>query len=160
MSFSPLQITRIVCAKKIHILAHTNAYSRKYDPFSTNFSLLYYESVNSPFLLWKFYLDVLSRLIFNVSCRNIIPILLSDLNTDRRRYTVCTVKNCCGLKTAKIKTTFCKHLVFFTKRICEISCQFFDPVSIDDTFQNYEWANFFSSYIDIKRWIVFADASG
>lgn len=159
MSFSPLQITRIVCAKKIHILAHTSPYSRNYNPFSTNFSLLYYESINSPFLLWKFYLNVLSRLIFNASCRNIIPILLSDLNTDCRSYTACTVKNYCGLKTAKIKATFFKDLVFFIKRICEISCQFFDPVFIDVTFQNYERADFFSSYIDIqflhdynKRW--------
>ena len=56
----PYEITRgIVFANKIHLFPHTNTYCRKNDPFGTNLSSLYYESINSPSLLWKFYLDAL-----------------------------------------------------------------------------------------------------
>ena len=59
----------IVIAEKIHIFANTNALIYKDDPIgrSKNFGFLYYESISSPFLLWKMYLDLLCRIVFNIS---------------------------------------------------------------------------------------------
>lgn len=56
----PIQVSQvIVAARRINLFAHTNIYLRKNDPFVVNFGSLYYESINSPFMFWKFYLDVL-----------------------------------------------------------------------------------------------------
>ena len=140
MSFSPLQITRIVCAKKIHILAHTNAYSRKYDPFSTNFSLLYYESVNSPFLLWKFYLDVFKFYLMYSTCLvetlYLFFCLILTLTVEGILYVL--LKTAAVLKQQKLRQHFANIWYFLLREYVKFSCQFFDPVSIDDTFQNYE----------------------
>ena len=46
-----------------NVFAHTNS-AMKND--RSNFGRIYYESKNSPFMLWKFYLDILCRIVFNV----------------------------------------------------------------------------------------------
>lgn len=40
-----------------------------------NFGVLYYEVVSSPFVLWKFYLDVLGRIVLNQCDKFILPAL-------------------------------------------------------------------------------------
>lgn len=68
-----------------------------------NFGTLFYEIINSPFLLWKSYLDILARIVFNFSEKYILPVLLSDCNGDCRNYTVCMLKNCFSMKRIKVK---------------------------------------------------------
>ena len=61
---SPLQLSEgIVAAKKIYLFSHTNVVGSREDPFGVNLRGLYYESINSTFLLWKFYLCLLSRIV-------------------------------------------------------------------------------------------------
>ena len=146
------ELTRIVCANKIYIFAHTNAYSRKNDPFGRNLGSLYYESVNSPFLLWKLYFDVLCRIIFNQTDRHILPILLPDPKIDCRKFTACNEQNCSGLKINKIKAIFYSGLVSFYRRLCELSCSSFNAPFVIYPFQNYKKrVDFFSSYLEIER---------
>ena len=68
-----------------------------------NFGTLFYEVINSPFLLWKSYLDILARIVFNFCEKYILPVLLSDWNDDCRNYTACMPKNCFSMKRIKVK---------------------------------------------------------
>ena len=158
----PYEITRgIVSANKIYLFAHTNAYCRKNDPFGTNLGSLYYESINSTFLLWKFYLDILSRVVFNQTNKHVLLMLLSDNETDCRNFTVCNEKNCSGMTKVRIKTIFYKVLVSFCKRLCELFCSDIDPFFITYGFENYKrGVDFFSPYLEIERLIVSANVSG
>ena len=71
------------------------------------FGTLYYEVVSSPFILSKFYLDILARVVLNHCDKYIIPALLSGLNTDDcRKATVCTPTRCFGFEKNKIKESF------------------------------------------------------
>ena len=59
----PVQISHeIIAEKKNYLFAHTNLISSRGDPFGLNLGGFYYESVTSPFLFWKTYLDILSRI--------------------------------------------------------------------------------------------------
>ena len=153
----PCELTRgIVCANKIYIyiyiFAHTNAYSRKNDPFGRNLGSLYNKSVNSPFLLWKFYLDVLCCVIFNQTDRHILPIFLPDLNSDCRKFTACNEQNCSRLKINTIKAFFLQRAGFFCRRLCKLSCSSFNAPFVIYAFQNYKrGVDFFSSYLEIER---------
>ena len=149
----PYEITRgIASANKIYFFAHTNAYYRKNDPFGTNLGSLYYESVNSPFLLWKFYLDVLSRVVFNQTNKYVLLMLLSDNETDCRKFTVCNEKNCSGMRKVRIKIIFYKELVSSCKRLCQLSCYTIEPFLVTYAFKNYKrGVDFFSPYLEIER---------
>ena len=52
---------------------------RNFENNCCNFRALYYECINSVFTLYKFYLEVLCRIIFNNVTKKISPKLLSDL---------------------------------------------------------------------------------
>ena len=69
---------------------------------------IYYESMNSPFLLWKFYLDMISRIVFNFSCKFIYTQLVSGcLNVKTcRDFTVCSNQNCLNKKKTRFKVIF------------------------------------------------------
>ena len=72
MNHFPIQISEgIVLAKKIYLFAHTNIVSSREDPFGLNLGGFYYKSVTSSFLLWKAYLDILVRIVFNLSYKGL-----------------------------------------------------------------------------------------
>ena len=135
----PCEITGgIVSANKIYLFAHTNAYCGKNDPLGTNLGSLYYESIDSPFLLWKFYLDVLSRVVFNQINKHVLLMLLSDNEIHCRKFTVFNEKNCSGVRKVRIKTIFYQELVSFYKTLCEVSCSNIDPFFVTYAFKNYK----------------------
>ena len=112
----PYVTREIVSANKIFLFADTNAYRRKNDLFETSLSSLYYESFNSPFLLWKFYLDVLSRVVFNQTNKHVLLMLLSGNETDCRKFTVCTItKIIQECEKLKLKQFFTRSLFLFLK---------------------------------------------
>lgn len=75
----------MVITEKIYLFAHTNVFIKN-RPFGLNFGSLYYESISSPFLLWKSYLDILCHAIFNVSYKFVLPILVSGVDLNCRVY--------------------------------------------------------------------------
>ena len=75
-----------------------------------NFGVLFYEVINSPFMLWKFYLDVLARIVFNYSDKYVIPTILSGSNDDCRNHTICTQFTCFGLKKIRLRKLFLRLL--------------------------------------------------
>ena len=109
----PIHLTRgILAARKKKLFVHTNIHAKK-DMLGTNFGSLYYGSINSPFMVWKLYLDELCRIVFNISDRFIFPLLTSGINGNCRSATACTTSNCSQLKINKNKTIFFRALVLF-----------------------------------------------
>ena len=74
-TFKPSIRGEIDTGEKIHLYAHTSIFIDKNDPFGVlnNFRLFYYESISSPFLIWKIHLDILCRVAFNVSEKFLFP---------------------------------------------------------------------------------------
>ena len=115
-----------------------------------NFGTLCYESINSPFLLGKFYLDIFCRIVFNVSQRFILPLILKSINADYRKNTVCTSSNCLYLKINKVKVIFFRELVNLCRKLRGLSYLGVNPYFIIDAFETYERGeDFFSQYLEI-----------
>ena len=115
----PMQLQfGVVAAKDINLFVHTNICDKKhvFDRY-TNFGFLFYESMNSPFMIWKLYLHILCRVAFNVCDKSVLPVILSGVTGDCRRYTACTSKNCSNMKINKIKAIFFREIVCFCKRL-------------------------------------------
>ena len=144
----------MVLVEKIYIFAHTNVFTDKDDPFgrSDNFGSLYYESINSPFFLWKMYLNIICRIAFNVSEKFLLPIFISSVGDNFRTATACTKENCSGLKHKVIKTFSCKRLVEFCLCISIDSCKNVNHSFIHNVYKTYKKnRDFFSCFLDIDR---------
>ena len=88
----------VICYDEIGLFVHRQKlYSLN------NFGTLFYKVISSTFMLFKFYLDVLVRIVLNQCDKFILPALLSGLDTDKcRNSTVCNSKNCFDFKKVKI----------------------------------------------------------
>ena len=118
------------------------------------FRILLSESINSSLMLKKLYLDILSWIVFNVSHKFILPLLMSG-STDVNfctNYTGCTYKNCLRLRKNKIEEIFFRELVESHKKLSEFCCDNVDPCFVIDVFKRYrKGVDFFSEYLDIER---------
>ena len=67
--YTPTQLRYgVLLGEQITVFVHSSVVNRQklFDVGNCNCGILFYESINSPFLLWKFYLDILARIFFNV----------------------------------------------------------------------------------------------
>ena len=81
----------ITLTQKVPLFVHTNIVMKNNE---SNFGALYYESVGSPFLVWHFYLNILCRIVFNVSHEFIFFLFMSGIDVSCRDFTTCTSANC------------------------------------------------------------------
>ena len=111
--YVPVQLQfGIIVAKNVNLFVHANVISRKkVFGAGANFGTLFYESINSPFLLWKLHLDILCQIVFNVSQKFVLPLLLTGIEVNCRKYTYSTSSNSFNLKITKIKVLFFRELV-------------------------------------------------
>ena len=130
MNEFPTQLKEgIWVTQKINLFVHSNIAAKndlfglkfdvtlKNDLFELNFGSLYHESINSPFLLWKAYLDILCKIVFNVSYRFIFPLIVSSIGVNCRNFTVSSSTNCSNLKIIKARVIFFRELVVFCRKI-------------------------------------------
>ena len=100
----------IVIMEKIYFFVHYDGtLSRKEEDrerITTNFGVLYQEYITTPLLLWKMYLDIMCRIIYNIAYKEIFPLLLSELRDDCRDFSVCNNENCPDRKKNKVKYIF------------------------------------------------------
>ena len=139
--YIPIQLKYgVLLGSELNLFARSSVFNRQklFDIGSRNCGTLFYESIDSPFLLMKFYLDRLARIIFNFCDKSILPMLLSDTETDCRKYTVCTPINCLSLRTDKIKVILFKETVIFAKKLVEFYLLSVNPYFIIDVFNTYE----------------------
>ena len=67
--YTPTQLRYgVLLGEQITVFVHLSVVNRQklFDVGNCNCGILFYESINSPFLLWKFYLDILAGIFFNV----------------------------------------------------------------------------------------------
>ena len=135
--YVPIQLQfGIIVAKNVNLFVHANVTSRKkVFGAGANFGTLFYESINSPFLLWKLHLDILCRIVFNVSQKFVLPLLLTGIEVNFRNYTYCTSSNCFNLKITKIKVLFFRELVNLCKQLAEFSRLNVNPYFIIDAYK-------------------------
>ena len=127
--------------QKVPLFVHTNDKNIVTSNDRLNFGSLSCESTDSPFMFCKCYLDILCRVVINVSHLYIC-----------RDFTVCTSTYCSSLKKSKIKAIFFRELVGFCKILSDFHCDIVDPYFIIDVFKIYERGeDFFSTYLGIDR---------
>ena len=118
----------IISGGCVNLFVHSSVIDRqKVFDESANFGTLFYEVINSPFMLLKFYLHILAGIIFNCSYKYILPALLSGFKDDCRKHIVCTASTCFGLNALK-----------FSKELAEHSCMCVNSYYIIDVFNNYK----------------------
>ena len=149
----------VTSSDEINLFVHSSSQDRQklYGP--NNFGTLFYEVISSPFLLWKFYLDVLDRIVLNHCDKFILPALLSGFDTNECKIsTVCNSENCFGFKKVKIREINSIKLVFLhpvtlSKRLATYSCQTVNSDFIIKVFDTYKCGvDFYNPYLSIDRY--------
>ena len=98
----------IISAGFVNLFVHSSVIdSQKVFCKSADFGTLFYEVINSPFMLLKFYLDILTTTIFNYSDKYILPALLSGIKGGCRKHTFCTPSTCFGFQKKLRLRRFC-----------------------------------------------------
>ena len=121
--------------EKINIDVHTNIFLDKDDPPGVIF---HYESISSPFLIWKMYLDIFCTIAFNVSEKFLLSVFISSVRGFCRNFTICTNKICPGLKTKVIKVMFYKTVVEFCLYLSCASCELVNSDFTHNVYKTYQ----------------------
>ena len=124
-----------------------------------NFEVIYYESVNSLFMLYKFYLEVLCRVSFNNVLKKVLTIILKDfdLNTfsSCRKRSFCSKdSSCSGKKRKEIISRIVKETCYLCLHVLNINGKIIDISFIRHIFDNYrKGVHFNSPNLDIENHI-------
>ena len=118
MDYFRVQLTHSVISDGVvNLFVHSSVCDRqKLYSENTSFGTVHYEVVSSPFILWKFYLDILARIVLNHCDKYIIPALLSGLDTDDCRKVTVHLCIVLGLKKIKLRKVF-----LFLALVCQKS---------------------------------------
>ena len=164
LDFFPVQLSYgVITSGLANLFVHFSVCDRqKFHGENVNFGILYYVVVSSLFILWKFYLYILARIVLNHCDKYIIPALLSGLGTDDcRKSTVCTPTSCSGLKKYKIKEFVYISGIKMSKKLAEKSCRTLDSYYVIEVFNTYQYGiDYNKKYLSIewrnkKKWIIF-----
>ena len=129
----------VICYDKSSLFFHSSREDAQklYDP--NNFGTLFHEFISSPFMFWKFYLDVVVRIVLNQSDKFMPPALLSGIDTDEcRNSTVYNSENCFGFKKVKIREIVFLNAVKLSKRLAIYLCLNVNPDFVIKLFDTYK----------------------
>ena len=155
LDFFPVHLSYgIISGGHVHLFVHTSVVDRqKQLSYNSNFGTLFYEVINSPFMLLKFYLDILARVVFNYCDKHIMTALLSDLKDNCRKFTVCNSRTCVNMKRNRIKNIVFETALTFSKKLAEYSCRSVHPYFIFYVFNTYkQGVDFRNQYLTIERY--------
>ena len=81
LDFFPVHLSYgIISGGHVHLFVHSAVMDRQARlPYNSNFRTLFYEVISSLFMLLKFYLDILARIVYNYCDKHIMTTLISDL---------------------------------------------------------------------------------
>ena len=116
-----------------------------------NYGVLYYEFINSPFMLFKNYLDILGKIILNQCDKYLLPALCKGENEQIcRRHTACSVKNCFPIKKRRITQFVYLSAVKLIKRLAVTMCQTVNSNTIPECYDTYTlWNHYRNPYLTI-----------
>ena len=78
----------VTTAKDINLFVHKYVHNKKHVfGWYTNFWIFFNESMNSPFIIWKLYLDILCWVVFNLCNKFVLLVIISGVTGDCRRDT-------------------------------------------------------------------------
>ena len=101
----------IMLKDKIYFFVHFHCtISGKRKQIENNFGTLYYESMCSPFLMYKTYFEILCRIVYNFVDKKILPLFINNGFSACRNETVCDLRQCQGSRKNK------NNLLFIVKR--------------------------------------------
>ena len=105
--------------------------------FDERLSALYHERLISHFLVWKAYLEILCRIVFNISNRFSFPLVTSGTDFSSS-----------DLETNRITTIYYNELVIFCKKLSVVSCSNFSSEFVVDVFKGCKKVvDYFSRYL-------------
>ena len=79
----------------LSLLVHINCgRDRQRSCSENNFGVLYYEVISSPFVLWKFYLDVSGRIVLNQCGKFVLPALFANIDENECRNSTACLFTC------------------------------------------------------------------
>ena len=123
-------------------------------PYSPNkYGVLYYEVINSPFMIFKTYLDIFGNIILNQCGKYLLTALFANENFGEcKRSTTCSVNNCFPMKKKTIRQG---TLIYATKLIKLLAVQATQVVNsrfIREYFNTYTlWDHYRNPYLSIDR---------
>lgn len=89
-----------------HDIVHSNKHKDILKNHNKNIRFFYCNYVSNSFMLYKFYLEILCRIIFNNIDKKVLPKLKSDFDANNsyscRQVTICDKKICSSVKKNKI----------------------------------------------------------
>ena len=90
---------------EIPLFARVNFGPDRQRPYSEHtFGTLHYEVISSAFMIFKFYLDIVGRIILHQCDKYLLPALFENENRGQcRNTTVCLPQNCFPMKKHKIR---------------------------------------------------------
>ena len=117
----------IVLMDKISFFVHFHStFSMKRKQNINNFGVLYYESISSLFLLYKTYLEILCRIVYNFVDKKVLPLFINDGFSVCRNITVCDQRLCQGSRQSN-KFIIYHEMTDFCLRFGEIYSISRDP---------------------------------
>lgn len=118
IDYFPVQLSySVITDGCVNLFVHSAVMNRQ-KLHEANFGTFFYEVINSPFLLRKFHIETIARIVFNHCDKYIFPVLLSYLDNefiDCRKFTVCTKFTCLNIKKFKVKEIVSEAAVKFQK---------------------------------------------
>ena len=155
LDFFPVHLSYgIISGGHAHLFVHSRLVDRQKKPaYNSNFVTLFYEVINSSFMLWKFYLDILARVVSNYCDKRIVSALSSDLENNCRKLTVCNSRTCFNKKRNLIKNVVFETTLIFSKKLAKYSCRSVDPCFISNVCNNYKrGVDFRNQHLEIERY--------
>ena len=138
----------ITLVQRVPLFAHTNFVMKI---GRSNFGGRYYESIGSPYLLWKFYCRKFYEELFLMFHFFIFPLLMSGIDMNCRDFTARTTENCSGLGKIKVKAIFFREMFDFSIKLSEFCFKNVNSEFIIDVPKRYKKGEYyFSSYLDIE----------
>lgn len=143
--FPILLRSSVLYVSEVHSFIHTNFGKDRQRPYSEdNSGTFYYEGVTSPFILFKSYLDIIGRLIFNFCDKNLLSVLFKD-----RRFCRSRIK-----AVNKIKENVFLFACKLIKRLVVSMCQSVNPNAAYEVYENYKFCvDYYNPYLSIDRQI-------
>ena len=113
----------------------------KQQPYSQkNYGKLHYEEITSPFILFKNYLDIIGKVIFNYSHKYLLPVLFAseDHSSCFAKYNAFSATNCFSERKRKFKEKIYLNAVKLIRRLVVSTCQSTNAYTFINCFCTYE----------------------
>ena len=82
-----------------------------------------------------------------------MPAMLSDMEDNCTKFTVCNSRTCINMKRNVIKNVVFETTLTFSMKLAEYSCRNVDPYFISDVFNTYKpGVDFRKPYLTIQRY--------